>query len=433
MDFGATVSVRVLRAEPARTRLLSLQVSEPTCPETFLRTHQAQIDEALHAYGGILMRGFGGRAIAPLEAYSRAVLHAPMPYCDRATPRSHVSGAVFTSTDAPEDLHIRMHCESSFTAQWPARILFQCLTPATEGGATPVCDVRRVYERVPREIRDKLERLGISYVRHFGAGPGMDFREVFQVEDEQGLRRFCADADIHVGETPEGLLRLWQTRPASARHPKTGEHVWFNHACTLHVSLLEGGLRDTLRAQFGAGRLPHNTYAGDGSELSDELVAHLYAAYEAETLRFTWQPGDVLLLDNMLMAHGREPYSGGREVVVTMGDPLRWADVEHGATATFSPCFLDADAPVREKRRTGGAALSEGRLLDTLLDVTRAALDVADFMETDSFFEAGGDSVTAATIVQALEEAADIVMPLELIFELDTVAEWSRVLDTQQS
>lgn len=36
---------------------------------------------------------------------------------------------------------------------------------------------------------------------------------------------------------------------------------------------------------------------------------------------FSWGKGDILLLDNMSIAHGREPYAGERKIVVAMSEP----------------------------------------------------------------------------------------------------------------
>ena len=43
-------------------------------------------------------------------------------------------------------------------------------------------------------------------------------------------------------------------------------------------------------------------------------------ALRAETVTFPWRRGDVLLLDNMLTAHGRRPFTGDRRVLVAMGN-----------------------------------------------------------------------------------------------------------------
>jgi len=37
---------------------------------------------------------------------------------------------------------------------------------------------------------------------------------------------------------------------------------------------------------------------------------------------FPWETHDVLLLDNMLVCHGRKPYKGERTILVAMGDQL---------------------------------------------------------------------------------------------------------------
>ena len=44
--------------------------------------------------------------------------------------------------------------------------------------------------------------------------------------------------------------------------------------------------------------------------------------YESLTLREPWQAGDLLLVDNIRMAHSREPYQGPREIGMVQGDPI---------------------------------------------------------------------------------------------------------------
>jgi hypothetical protein len=108
------------------------------------------------------------------------------------------------------------------------------------------------------------------------------------------------------------------------QHPQTGEPVWFNHATFFHVSTLPEAVREGLAAGLAEEDLPANTYYGDGSPIEPETLEHLRAAYREETVLFPWRQGDLLMLDNMLVAHGRSPFRGPRKILVAMADPISW-------------------------------------------------------------------------------------------------------------
>ena len=79
-------------------------------------------------------------------------------------------------------------------------------------------------------------------------------------------------------------------------------------------------MRDPLIREFGMDGLPYNTCYGDGCPIELDVAEHLRDAYAREKVVFPWQSGDVGLLDNMSVAHAREPYTGPREVLVAMTD-----------------------------------------------------------------------------------------------------------------
>jgi hypothetical protein len=66
--------------------------------------------------------------------------------------------------------------------------------------------------------------------------------------------------------------------------------------------------------------LPRNVYYGDGSAIVAADLDLICEAYEEERVVFPWKDGDVLLLDNMLSAHARNPFTGKRQVVVGMAE-----------------------------------------------------------------------------------------------------------------
>jgi alpha-ketoglutarate-dependent taurine dioxygenase len=287
-------------------------------------TSRQLVEQLLARHGGILFRNFEVRDASHFEQFIRAAAGEPAEYRERSSPRSNVGGNIYTSTDHPADQGIFLHNENSYQSAWPLKIFFFCETPAERGGETPIADVRRVYARIPAEIRERFARRRWMYVRNFGDGLGLPWQTVFQTEDRGAVEAQCRERGIVV-EWKEGRrLRTRAVRDAIARHPRTGELVWFNHATFFHVTTLPPTLRDALMQGFAAEDLPTNTFYGDGGTIETETLDALRGAYEQETVSFPWRHGDVLLLDNMLAAHGRAPYAGPRKILVGMAEP--WSD-----------------------------------------------------------------------------------------------------------
>jgi len=67
--------------------------------------------------------------------------------------------------------------------------------------------------------------------------------------------------------------------------------------------------------------VPRNAYYGDGTPIEPESLEEIAAAFDEESVAFSWERGDVVLVDNMLAAHGRNPYEGARRIIVGMAEP----------------------------------------------------------------------------------------------------------------
>ena len=68
--------------------------------------------------------------------------------------------------------------------------------------------------------------------------------------------------------------------------------------------------------------LPRHALYGTGEPIEPEALDHIRAVYTRLAVVFSWQPDDVLVLDNMLVAHGRAPFTGSRRVLVSMATPF---------------------------------------------------------------------------------------------------------------
>jgi alpha-ketoglutarate-dependent taurine dioxygenase len=165
-------------------------------------------------------------------------------------------------------------------------------------------------------------------VRNYGAGLGFSWQESFQMTEKAEVEAYFRNADLAYEWKDSTHLRTRHIRPAITSHPFTHEMVWFNEIVVFHVSTLEKHIREAMLAEFKEEDLPANTYYGDGSPIELSILDELREAYRQETVTFPWQAGDILMLDNMLAAHGRARYVGPRKILVGMSDPYSWKQLQ---------------------------------------------------------------------------------------------------------
>jgi alpha-ketoglutarate-dependent taurine dioxygenase len=289
---------------------------------TWAAENRRQIDGWILEHRAVLFTGFRVGTAERFQAFVHATSNGPLlEYKDRSTPRHEVAGGVYVSTIYPSDQRIHPHNEGTYWKTWPLKIYFCCLQAPARGGETPITDVRRVYARIDPVVREEFAAKQVMYVRNYHPRVGLSWQDVFQTSDVAAVESYCGQNGIRIEWTPGNRLRTRQVRPAIRFHPRTGEPVWFNHAAFFHVTSLDPIVQEALLGSYGEEGLPFNTYYGDGSPIPEDVVAHLRDAYAAEQEIFPWKANDVMLLDNMSMAHAREPYAGDRNVIVAMTEP----------------------------------------------------------------------------------------------------------------
>ena len=287
------------------------------------RESRGWIEERLLEHRALLFRGFDLPDVERFEAFVDVTSDGPrLEYRDRTTPRETRGRNVYTSTVHPPDQRIHLHNEGTYWTRFARKLYFACLVAAEKGGETPIADVRRVHDRIDPAVRAPFAEHGMMLVRNFNDGFGLPWQDVFQTEDRGVVESYCAENGIEFEWRDDDHLRTRQVRPAIRVHPATGEAVWFNHAAFFHPTSLEPEIRTALLAEYGEDGLPYATRYGDGTPIPDEVAEHLREAYAAERTLFPWEAGDLMLLDNMTVAHAREPFEGRREVVVAMTEAI---------------------------------------------------------------------------------------------------------------
>ncbi|MFE4625549.1 TauD/TfdA family dioxygenase [Streptomyces mirabilis] len=276
----------------------------------------------LRTQGAVLFRGFAPlRDVAEFEQLISGIAGSELlSYSYASTPRTKVSGGVYTSTEYPAHQEIPLHNEMAYARQWPMKLGFYSIKAAEHGGETPLADSRRVLRAIPAEVRGRFTEHGVMYVRNYGEGVDLSWQDVFGTGDRAEVETFCRRAGIEFEWKPGDGLRTRQVCHATLKHPETGEEVWFNQAHLFHVSNLPDQVRSSLLETTAEEDLPRNAYYGDGSPIDSADLAEVRKALRREEIAFAWQDGDVTVVENMLVAHGRRPFSGARRLVVGMAE-----------------------------------------------------------------------------------------------------------------
>lgn len=223
---------------------------------------------------------------------------------------------------------ILYHNESSHLPRWPRKQWFFCEQPSPVGGATPIVDCREMLRRLPAELAERFARLGLTYVRTFTENLDVDWRDFFKTESRDEVEARCRAAGVDFAWIGQDELQTRTRCPAVITHPLTGERSFFNQVQLHHTRCLDADVREDLLAMVGSERMPRQVFYGDGSPIEDEVMDLIGELYEACAVRFDWRRGDVVMLDNMLAAHARDPYEGPRRIVVAMGDMVDRSSLE---------------------------------------------------------------------------------------------------------
>lgn len=307
-------------------------VIEPAMDGINLNSWAGNNKETLHAWlakhGAILFRNFTVDAPAKFEEFARTVSASGELFDEYGDlPREDAGAKIYGSTPYPADKSILFHNESSHMHRWPMKILFYCVKPAEQRGATPILDCRETYKALDPKLIQRFTEKKLMYVRNFIDGLDVSWQQFFQTSSKDRVEEYCRRVGIEFEWKGEHHLMTRQLAPAVVAHPQTGEMVFFNQIQLHHVSCLDADVRESMLSMFSENDLPRNVYYGDGSSIEDSIVAEISELYERLAIRFQWQAGDVIMLDNMLVAHARDPFGGKRKILVAMADLITQKDL----------------------------------------------------------------------------------------------------------
>jgi alpha-ketoglutarate-dependent taurine dioxygenase len=317
-------------------------VRDAMAPVAWLGEHFARVSEAVQTTGAALLRGF---AIDRPETFTSLATRFAGSLGDDyegPSPRQQVARGAYTASEVPGTLSIPEHAEMSYLPRMTRHLFFWCQEPARSGGATTLVDGRRVLAALDEErIAPLLAGPLQIRRRHAPASFRRDpfelkpWNEMFATRDRgEALARASAFGFAARFE-PSGALTLEHEQPAVRHHPETGARVWLNHLLVFHASapeaiLLGAARRDGVlgaaalypaarayrRLSARLGRDVASDVRCAGEPIADEVVAHVRGVIDEKAVLLDWRKGDLVIVDNHLVLHGRRPFRGPRRIAV---------------------------------------------------------------------------------------------------------------------
>lgn len=287
-----------------------------------LATKTSQIKELLTKNGAVLFKSFGIDNAEKLEACVNAFPGNTLNYVDGNSPRTKLQEKIYTSTEYPAEQFISLHNELSYGSQWPSYLFFCCAIPALKGGSTVVADSRAILSDLSATTRNAFKEKGVLYIRnlHGGFGAGTSWQDTFETNQQSVVEDYCAANDISFEWNSENGLRLTQKRKAIIEHSESNEEVWFNQADQFHPSTHLPEVYEALMEIYEGDHMNMPQYAtfGNGEEIPLAMFEEIRSAGKKNMVIFEWEKGDLMLVDNIIAAHGRTPFEGPRKILVSM-------------------------------------------------------------------------------------------------------------------
>lgn len=338
VDGGGVATERPYGIRPplAVTAVAANLRHDPEAAIAWFRTRRQAVEQASTSAGAVLFRGFALPDTAAFDRWASLFPAHADGYAGGASPRASVGQRVWESTRFPADARLVLHQEKSYMPHPPRRIAFFCERPAAVGGETIIGDMRAVTRRLEGSVLDRFAARGVAYFRNFldPEAAAADryrplvrhyhrsWRDAFGAGNRTDVDAACAAAGLARHWLPDGSVTVIHLGGGVCPDPLGGSPVWFNQAAAHHPNVTAlGPFAEFLKRRYAdRSALPYNVTYADGRPLPESDLAPAYQAFDAETVAFPWQAGDVLLIDNIAVAHGRNPFRGERVVRVAMFD-----------------------------------------------------------------------------------------------------------------
>eukprot|EP01138_Halocafeteria_seosinensis_P003166 gb/GECG01003239.1/.p1 GENE.gb/GECG01003239.1/~~gb/GECG01003239.1/.p1 ORF type:complete len:423 (+),score=24.21 gb/GECG01003239.1/:1-1269(+) len=374
-----------------------VRYANTSCLTQWIEDNKDFLSERLREHGAIKFQGFNLDDARDFEKVATAYEGELSTAYRGTTPRTLQEGtnAIFSAAEFSSVIPIAQHIEMSFLPYPPQRLFFFCHTPPKEFGETSLCDFRKVWRDLDPQVREELEVRGLKYVRNYHKGPKWYYFDptklkgweaLFGTSDKHEINRECQKTSQNV-EWNGDDLRITNEAGPTRVHPETGEvamsnHLLIFHPCMFgqeswHVFKRTWRLVEFLKFIIGtifcwlylllvdSRDSGMNTLYADGTDtpVSTKTIGHIRDVSWKHMIFPKWEKGDVLMIDNRIVSHGRQPSAPPRKILVAWSPAVQDPAPLHGAKTPENHTHTNGVATPRSRksRPSGRSSSASGK------------------------------------------------------------------------
>lgn len=247
--------------------------------------------------------------------------------------RTEITETLSTANEGPSSIRIHQHNEFSRFVKYPTKLFFTCVEYAAEGGETPLVHGGEFFQRInakaPEFLRELSQRglymeqiwplksdTNTNWANKFCFGrnidPSDDHFEHQKLQAKQ-LAEEIASPDCEF--TPENDLLIRQYTKPIRVYEGDGESFpcFFNSLSTFYA------YTKYKVAEYGKTR---SICYNDGGEIPTKYLDLVLQTSLDLAYAHRWEEGDIAIVDNYMVSHGRLPWEGVRRILVSMWDEV---------------------------------------------------------------------------------------------------------------
>jgi alpha-ketoglutarate-dependent taurine dioxygenase len=274
-----------------------------TTKQNICGLEQAEVIEQFNTSSLLLFRGFDIDT-ADFKKFTELFSTSFVSYVGGAYSREMINGdkTLLSVTGGKLAFPVPLHGEMYYRKQKPDILWFYCASPALKDGETTICDGIQIYNQLSSSTQELFQEKKLKYIRTYPTGI---WQKIYQTDDLSHVEAVCKDNEMQLEADKEQVTTHYI---ASAIQPsRSGRNqVFINNILPVIAQELNGNTSSLVRLE-------------DGSKIPDSVIDEIKTITEKLIYLVSWQKGDILMIDNTRLMHGRRAFADNqRDIYVRL-------------------------------------------------------------------------------------------------------------------